>query len=82
MAVLPRLRREGIAAQLLSCAETELRCRGTTRITLDTTEPLQRAMRFYEKSGYRRSGKVANFFGMPLIEYHKFPSVGTLLTLD
>jgi hypothetical protein len=38
---------------------------------LDTTEPLQRAMGFYEKHGYRRSGKVSDFFGMPLVEYQK-----------
>jgi ribosomal protein S18 acetylase RimI-like enzyme len=74
-AVLPRLRCAEIAAQLLSRAETELRSLGTSRITLDTTEPLQRARRFYEKFGYQRSGKATNFFGMPLIEYHKFLSV-------
>jgi len=28
-------------------------------------------MRFYEKHGYRRSGKVSDFFGMPLVEYAK-----------
>jgi len=28
-------------------------------------------MRFYEKHGYRRSGKVSDFFGMPLVEYVK-----------
>jgi GNAT superfamily N-acetyltransferase len=71
MAVLPSLRGKGIAAQLLSHAEAELRELKCTRITLDTTAPLQRAMRFYEKFGYRRSRKVTDFFGMPLIEYHK-----------
>jgi ribosomal protein S18 acetylase RimI-like enzyme len=71
MAVLPSLRGSGIAAQLLSHAEEELRSRKCARITLDTTEPLQRAMRFYEKHGYRRSGKISNFFGMPLAEYQK-----------
>ena len=71
MGVLPALRGAGMAAQLLSRAESELRSRGCTRITLDTTEPLQRAMRFYERHGYRRSGKVSDFFGMPLIEYQK-----------
>ncbi|HTC94503.1 MAG TPA: hypothetical protein VK699_13775 [Terriglobales bacterium] len=29
------------------------------------------AVKFYEKNGYRRSGKIADFFGMPLIEYLK-----------
>ena len=71
MAVLPSLRGSGIAGQLLSHAEEGLRSRKCTCITLDTTEPLQRAMRFYEKHGYRRSGKISDFFGMPLVEYQK-----------
>jgi len=71
MGVLPAMRGAGIAVQLLGRAESELRSRGCARITLDTTEPLQRAMRFYKKHGYRRSGKVSDFFGMPLIEYQK-----------
>jgi hypothetical protein len=28
-------------------------------------------MCFYEKNGFRRTGKVTDFFGMPLIEYTK-----------
>jgi hypothetical protein len=40
-------------------------------VSLDTTEPLRRAMRFYERNGYQRSGKVTDFFGMTLIEYIK-----------
>ncbi len=28
-------------------------------------------MRFYESHGYRRSGEVTDFFGMPLHEYVK-----------
>jgi len=72
MAVFPSICGTGIAAQLLNQAESELSARGCTRITLDTTEPLKRAMRFYEKHGYCRSGKVSDFFGMSLIEYHKF----------
>jgi ribosomal protein S18 acetylase RimI-like enzyme len=71
MAVLRKWRGTGLAARLLSFAESELRIRKCTRVTLDTTEPLQRAMRFYEKQRYRRSGKIADFFGMRLIEYHK-----------
>jgi len=41
------------------------------RITLDTTEPLNRAIRFYEKNGYRPTGKIGRFYGMPLLEYSK-----------
>jgi N-acetylglutamate synthase-like GNAT family acetyltransferase len=71
MAVLPAWQGTGIAAELLKRAEAELR-RGECRcVTLDTTEPLARAMRFYERNGFRRSGKVSDFFGMALFEYRK-----------
>jgi ribosomal protein S18 acetylase RimI-like enzyme len=56
---------------LLQHAEAELARRGCARITLDTTEPLRRAMVFYEKHGYRRSDVTRDFFGMPLLEYVK-----------
>lgn len=71
MAVRPKWLGHGIADRLLSAAEAELARQNGSRITLDTTEPLQRAMRFYEKHGYRRSGKTTDFFGMPLHEYVK-----------
>jgi len=71
MAVVPECRATGIANQLLACAESELTQKNCSHITLDTTEPLQRAMRFYERHGYRRSGKVGDFFGMPLLEFVK-----------
>jgi ribosomal protein S18 acetylase RimI-like enzyme len=71
MAVLPALQGNGLATQLLDHAQWELRRVGCARITLDTTEPLRRAIRFYEEHGFRRSGKITDFFGMPLIEYHK-----------
>ena len=71
MAVRPEWLGRGIAEKLLLAAEAELAYQGCSRITLDTTEPLQRAMRFYEKHGYRRSGRTTDFFGMPLHEYVK-----------
>jgi len=71
MAVLPNWQGRGIAKQLLDCAETELRESGCERISLDTTEPLIQAMRFYERNGFRRTGKISDFFSMPLIEYAK-----------
>ena len=61
----------GVATELLQHAEAELARKGCACITLDTTEPLQRAMIFYEKHGYRRSGITRDFFGMPLLEYCK-----------
>jgi GNAT superfamily N-acetyltransferase len=71
MAVLPEWRGSGIAAKLLAAIEAWLRSQGCTRITLDTTLPLQPAMRFYEKNGYRRTENISDFFGMPLLEYIK-----------
>ena len=71
MAVSPTHLGSGAASELLQAAEAELRARNCKRVTLDTTEPLQRAMRFYEKNGYRRSGRISDFFGMPLYEYVK-----------
>jgi GNAT superfamily N-acetyltransferase len=71
MAVLPTHLGAGVAGQLLTTAERELRAQRCVRITLDTTEPLRRAVRFYEKRGYRPSGRVTDFFGMALFEYEK-----------
>ena len=48
-------------------------------MTLNTTEPLSAAMKFYEKHGYQRSGRVSDFFGMRLIGYAK--QIGDALDL-
>jgi GNAT superfamily N-acetyltransferase len=71
MAVRPEWQGRGVAGRLLAAAEEELRARGCGRVSLDTTAPLKRAVRFYERNGYRASGRVADFFGMPLFEYVK-----------
>lgn len=71
MAVLPSHSGRGLASRLLTAIERELRRRGCSSVTLDTTEPLRRAMRLYERSGYQRTGRTADFFGMRLIEYGK-----------
>lgn len=71
MAVLPEYLGTGIAAELLAAAERDLRDRGCSRLSLDTTAPLRRAVRFYEKHGFRFSGRVTEFFGMSLFEYVK-----------
>lgn len=71
MAVPPQHQGRGIAQLLLDAMEKLLRNEGCTRITLDTTKPLQRAIHFYEKNNYRCTGKVTDFFGMLLIEYAK-----------
>lgn len=69
MAVLPPFQGTGVAAALLAAAEEGLRATGCSYVTLDTTQPLERAIRFYERLGYRPTGVVADFHGMPLYEY-------------
>lgn len=71
MAVLPGWRGSGIAQRLLETAEEVLRRALCKLVTLDTTEPLKRAIRFYERNGYRATGRVQDFFGMKLYEYGK-----------
>jgi ribosomal protein S18 acetylase RimI-like enzyme len=71
MAVVPEWQGSAVAERLLLRAERELRDDGCLFISLDTTEPLKRAVRFYEKHGFRASGRVVDFFGMPLHEYVK-----------
>ena len=71
MAVLPEWHGTGVAQSLLDAGIADLRARGCTRVTLDTTEPLDRAVRFYRRNGFRPSGVVRVFFGMPLFGYVK-----------
>ncbi len=71
MAIHPRWQGRGIAEQLLDTAENDVLANGCNRVTLDTTLPLQRAIRFYRKNGFVPTGGVIDFFGMPLHEYAK-----------
>jgi GNAT superfamily N-acetyltransferase len=71
MAVRPEWQGSDVARRLIDAAEAELIAHGCVRVTLDTTEPLKRAARFYEKCGYRRTGRSTDFFGMPLTEFAK-----------
>jgi ribosomal protein S18 acetylase RimI-like enzyme len=71
MAVRPEWQGRSIAERLLTRAESDLKAAGCRCVTLDTTVPLQRATRFYGRNGYVRSGKVVDFFGMPLHEFVK-----------
>jgi len=71
MAVLPAWQGKSVAEHLLRAAESDLATAGCARVTLDTTIPLQRAIRFYERNGFAATGEVSDFFGMPLHEYAK-----------
>jgi ribosomal protein S18 acetylase RimI-like enzyme len=71
MAVLPDWHGLGVADRLLDQAESDLRGLGCRVIGLETARPLQRAIRFYEKRGFRATGEAADFFGMELIPHRK-----------
>jgi GNAT superfamily N-acetyltransferase len=71
MAVRPEWQGSGVSERLLETAEKELRKAGCKTLTLDTTEPLKRAVRFYRKHGFQPTGRMVDFFGMPLFEYSK-----------
>lgn len=71
MAVLPHWHGAGVASELLKRVEAELLMSGCSRVTLDSTQPLQRAIRFYERNGFAASGRLTDFFGMQLHEFAK-----------
>jgi|SRR5215813_2761814 len=71
MAVAPSSQGGPVGDRLLEMIEQQLVAAGCSRVTLDTTAPLAKAMRFYERNGYVRTGRVSDFFGMPLYEYEK-----------
>jgi GNAT superfamily N-acetyltransferase len=71
MAVLPEALGSTTASRLLQAAERALLRAGCSRVTLDTTRPLQRAVAFYQRHGYRPTGRIRDFYGMPLFEHSK-----------
>ena len=71
MAVQPAWQGHGIADRLLRTVESDLAAAECVRIRLGTTDPLQRAISFYRRNGFAASGKVTDFYGMPLYEYVK-----------
>src|SRR5438309_644425 len=71
MAVRPEWQGGEVAALLLSAAERTLLEAGCEAVSLDTTQPLARAIRFYERHGFVATGRVQDFFCMPLFEYKK-----------
>ena len=71
MAVRPEWHGNGLSALLLHTIESWLKNKGCRRVTLDTVLPLQAAIRFYEKNGYQKTGRVSDLYGMPLVDYVK-----------
>ena len=68
MAVLPEFQGSGVAQSLLDRVLSEMEGAGCRYVTLRTTEPLDRAVRFYERNGFRPDGVTADFHGMVVTE--------------
>lgn len=67
MAVLPEARGRKVGELLLNQIEDFARAHGYERMTLSTTPFLDRAIRLYERCGFRRSDEaVDDLFGTPL----------------
>jgi len=72
MAVHPKFQgKNSPAADLLKEVEKDAHSQGCTFLTLDTTKILKRAQNFYKKHGFRKTGKISDFFGSIIYEYAK-----------
>ncbi len=72
MAVLPQYQGKNSPASLLiKKVEEEAKKHSCLVISLDTTEILQRAQRFYSKHGFQKTRKTGDFFGNTIIEFIK-----------
>ncbi|MFX0041654.1 MAG: GNAT family N-acetyltransferase [Candidatus Hodarchaeota archaeon] len=72
MAVHPKKQgRNSPATSLLQYVEDEARSEGCKIMTLDTTDILQRAQKFYSKNGYKKTGKTTKWLGHIIIEFAK-----------
>ncbi len=71
MAVRPSHQGTGLAPSLLDRALRHLARENCESVTLGTTAPLRRALRFYERNGFARTRRTLDFFGMPLAIYSR-----------
>ena len=72
MAVHPKRQgKNSPAAELLQKVENDARFQGCSFLTLDTTAILKRAQNFYKKHGFKKTGKIGDFFGSTIYEYAK-----------
>lgn len=69
MAVAPTWQGTGLAQRLLECVVSDALGASVRTMTLETTAPLARAVRFYRRNGFRPTEQVRDYFGMPLYEY-------------
>jgi len=71
MAVVPSARGRSAGELLLRRVEEFALAHGHERLTLTTTPFLSRAIRLYERAGFRPTGRALELFGTPLFEMSK-----------
>jgi GNAT superfamily N-acetyltransferase len=71
MAVRPGLQREGIGMLILEAIEKHAKEVGVTELSLECYEPLTKAIRIYEKFGFRRTGRRRQYYGITIFEMKK-----------
>lgn len=73
MAVIPIARGKGVGHDLLSHIENFAKANSVSRLFLSTTPFLDRAIRLYERFGFRRTDQGPHeLFGTPLFTMEKF----------
>jgi putative acetyltransferase len=65
MYVRPHARGSGVAQTILGRLEAEARARGLTRLTLETGDALQAAIRLYERAGFVPCAPFGAYAAMP-----------------
>ncbi len=61
LAVLPQLRRRGIATRLIETGHEHLRAKGASRVTALVAHEEEDAVRLWEAAGYQRDEQIARF---------------------
>jgi ribosomal protein S18 acetylase RimI-like enzyme len=61
LAVLPHLRRQGVAKRLVEAGHEHLRGKGAARVTALVAHEEEDAVRLWESAGYHRDAQIARF---------------------
>jgi ribosomal-protein-alanine N-acetyltransferase len=71
MAVHPGVQRKGIGMIILEAIEKHAKEMGFAELSLECYEPLTKAIKIYEKFGFRRTGRRRPYYGITIFEMKK-----------
>ena len=71
MAVLPDMQRSGIGRFILENINYIARDSKIEKLVLESSRPLQNALNFYEKYGFKKTGVTRDFYGVQVYEMIK-----------